>query len=285
MKKMQYICKSNSNDCTVTTHNRRRSCRACRFQRCMKIGMNPDICLNKIGPDSMATLSGHDKIVNLYKYLPSIFRESFQQFWLTEQHDSTPIKNHSLSSNLNTTQHSNSYIIIEFVDFYIRICSSLINFVAKFDLFQTITPSLMWKIIHDEVSYFASCLFIACYWSSVHITSSELQLPYIPQLQILSLGNIGTTIPEAVPLLHNMIQSVNELDNLLVCDIPHAIFSSLVKNLNEFTANSEINEYYSMMNAKRWTDSPDTWHSLSRLISDSHQVAILFKNLFINYDI
>lgn len=250
--------------------------------------MNPEICLNKIGSDYLDTLSGHNKVENLYRLLPRIFKESFGQFMLAQQHDSLAMKKSTkYSSDLNNSKPPNPYIIIDFLDFYIRICSSLITFVSKFEFFESVPPSVMWKVIHDRVSYFASCLFIACYWSSSHQSMNDIQLPYIPQLHTLSLSNIEQILPDAISLFREMISCVHDLSHSLIYDLPHAIFTFFVENLSELNGslNSEINECHNMMNDKRWNDLPSTWSSFSKLISDSRQVGNLFKNLFINYEI
>lgn len=211
MKGMKYACKSNNDNCPVDASNRRKCCRSCRLRRCLKIGMNPDICLNKANDDSLERSLRANSLENMFNNLHSYYSEFLKPMMI------------NYVECIDSGSCDTFYI--SYVQFHFRMTNKLIYFESRLPPFTSLSAECRFLGVR-EAAHCIAILFILLHFDC---ESNSILWPNGRQISEEQLkGSVFSGIR------FTMFQMAKELKryNLIEKDLPLMILILLTLNFS-----------------------------------------------------
>ncbi|XP_074598313.1 uncharacterized protein LOC141853021 [Brevipalpus obovatus] len=274
-KSPQYVCKYSGHCILTHGSERRKSCRKCRFDKCLNVGMDPSICTRPraVGFNEE---SFHLNMVNkIFNSLGQYFTDSFDRVM-----EKSTIPNAMMGNSIDE-----DIIIDNYVDFLHKTERYLTSFVSRI-LMELYDASFIIQLI-SMVSHSLMSIVIACNWCSIDLFPiyNRADMSTMARENLLNLWT-------GHPVLYNLDRIADHIRRLgpnWFNDIPIAIIMSLEDKVrNNMTDNvkdshRQLQQLLSSILSRRSDQDPSSFFLLQDLVSNADQVGYFFLDLTKNF--
>jgi hypothetical protein len=136
-----YKCIKGNDNCVISHDNRRKCCKSCRFQKCLKVGMDSKLCVKL------------DYNRNCHNYSNCSYGQTIDCFALNKikQQINDSFNEYLAKSMLNNCDLNADNIML-FRHLKINIESKVQQFISRINIFRQLKIEIQYKLIHSALN-------------------------------------------------------------------------------------------------------------------------------------